>query len=116
MKKGMEAIEVINYYDENNSSILIPLKSIKNAFRKCTKIFYKISKSKKCPCPLCKNKLKKHKEKLVYFESLLQQVETASPKDIAEIREELMKKAIFGKQKKQKKKPNAKPVLDLLCL
>ena len=50
----------------------------------------------------------------MYFDTLIQQVENASPKDIAEIREELMEEGyIRNRQKKQPKKAHAtKPVLD----
>ena len=47
--------------------------------------------------------------KLYYFEGLLQQIETASPKDIAEIREELMEEGYIREQtKKAIKKENTK--------
>jgi predicted ribosome quality control (RQC) complex YloA/Tae2 family protein len=50
----------------------------------------------------------------VYFDSLLQQVEAASPKDIEEIREELIEGGyIRARQKKtNKNKQNQKPVLE----
>ena len=45
--------------------------------------------------------------------SLLQQVETASPKDIEEIREELIEEGYIREQtKKQQKNKCQKPVLD----
>ena len=61
-----------------------------------------------------KNKLKNPKLELTYFETLQQQLQSASPKDFEEIREELQEEGYLRqKQKKGMKKPdNKKPQLE----
>ena len=61
-----------------------------------------------------KNKLRKAEAEVTYFDRLHQQLQSASPKDIEEIREELQEEGyIKKKQKKGMKKPaNQKPLLE----
>lgn len=113
VQRGMKEIEVVNYYDENGSTILIPLDPFKTPSENAQKYFTKYQKAKNA-LTIVREQIEKAKNELAYFEALIQQVETASPKDIAEIREELMEEGyIRNRQKKQQKKAHAtKPVLD----
>lgn len=113
VQRGMKEIEVVNYYDENGSTILIPLDPFKTPSENAQKYFTKYQKAKNA-LTIVQEQIEKAKNELTYFEALIQQVETASPKDIAEIREELMEEGyIRNRQKKQQKKAHAtKPVLD----
>lgn len=113
LQKGLTEIEVVNYYDENSGTVVIPLDPLKTPVENAQKYFTKYQKAKNA-LEIVKEQIKKTKEEWIYFDTLLQQVETASPKDIAEVREELMEGGyIKQKQKKQSKKSNtAKPVLD----
>ena len=113
VKKGMKEIEVVNYYDENGSTVLIPLNPMKTPSENAQRFFTKYQKAKTA-VQIVQEQIEKARDEVIYFDSLIQQVETASPKDIAEIREELMEEGyIRNRQKKQLKKTHAtKPVLD----
>jgi predicted ribosome quality control (RQC) complex YloA/Tae2 family protein len=113
VQRGMKEIEVVNYYDENGSTVLIPLDPFKTPSENAQKYFTKYQKAKNA-LTIVQEQIEKAQNELAYFEALIQQVETASPKDIAEIREELMEEGyIRNRQKKQQKKAHAtKPVLD----
>ena len=86
----MKEIEVVNYYDENGATVLIPLESDENIHQKMHKNISQNIRKQKLQSKSCKSKSKRHVMKLFILISLIQQVQTASPKDIAEIREELM--------------------------
>jgi predicted ribosome quality control (RQC) complex YloA/Tae2 family protein len=112
-EKGMKEIEVINYYDENGATMVIPLDPQKTPSENAQKFFTKYQKAKTA-AGIVKEQIDKAREEAAYFESLMQQVEAASTKDIEEIREELAEGGYIRiRQKKQNKKTaNAKPLLD----
>ncbi|MBU8877766.1 NFACT family protein [Bacillus sp. FJAT-29790] len=109
--KGLKEIEVLNYY--NGEMVTIPLDPQKTPSQNAQKYFTKYQKAKNA-VEIVKEQIGKAEEELTYFETLLQQVETASPKDIEEIREELIEgKYLKERQKrKNKKSQNVKPILD----
>jgi len=113
IQKGMKEVEVINYYSEDGSLVKIPLDVQKTPSENAQKYFSRYQKAKNA-VNIVKEQIEKAKDELTYFDSLLQQVETASPKDIEEIREELVEgRYLKEKQKRHKKKNlNSKPVLD----
>ncbi|MGE7767653.1 Rqc2 family fibronectin-binding protein [Peribacillus sp. NPDC096540] len=113
MKKGMKEIEVVNYYDDEQSIIIIPLDPLKNPSDNAQKYFSRYQKSKNA-VGVVQEQIEKAKLELAYFEALHQQLQSASPKDIEEIREELQEEGyIRQKKKKGMKKPsNAKPQLE----
>jgi len=112
-QKGMNEITVVNYYDEDGASITIPLESRKTPSENAQKYFTKYQKAKKS-VNIVKEQIELAKAEAAYFDTLLQQVEAASPKDIEEIREELVEGGyIRARQKKSNKnKQNLKPVLE----
>ncbi len=113
VKKGMKDIEVIDYYDEMGGTIVIPLDPRKTPSENAQKYFSKYQKAKNS-VSIVIEQIEKAREEVLYFENLLQQVQSASPKDIQEIREELVEGGyIRDRQKRNAKKVNnAKPVLD----
>ncbi|WHY99101.1 Rqc2 family fibronectin-binding protein [Peribacillus simplex] len=113
MKKGMKEIEVVNYYDEEQSMVTIPLDPLKNPSDNAQKYFSRYQKSKNA-VGVVQEQIEKTKLELAYFEALHQQLQSASPRDIEEIREELQEEGyIRQKKKKGMKKPaNAKPQLE----
>ncbi|MBG9589267.1 Rqc2 family fibronectin-binding protein [Cytobacillus firmus] len=113
IQKGMKEAEVINYYDENSASVIIPLDPQKSPSENAQKYFTRYQKAKNAVIAV-KEQIKKAEEEAAYFESLLQQVETASTRDIAEIREELTEGGYIRERQKRgnKKQQNLKPVLD----
>jgi predicted ribosome quality control (RQC) complex YloA/Tae2 family protein len=112
-KKGMKEITVVNYYNEDGASISIPMDPRKTPSENAQKYFTKYQKAKNS-VNIVKEQIEIAKAEAAYFDSLLQQVEAASPKDIEEIREELIEGGyIRARQKKtNKNKQNQKPVLE----
>ncbi|MCQ6279721.1 NFACT RNA binding domain-containing protein [Bacillus sp. EB600] len=112
-KKGMKEIEVINYYDENGATVVIPLDPRKSPSENAQKYFSKYQKAKHALTVVIEQ-IDKARAEADYFDTLLQQVQSASPKDIAEIREELVEGGYIHERQKRnaKKAHNAKPVLD----
>lgn len=113
VNKGRKEISVENYYEENGASVTIPLDPRKTPSENAQKYFTKYQKAKNS-IAIVKKQIQLAQDEVVYFDSLLQQVEAASPKDIEEIREELIEGGyIRARQKKgNKKKQNLKPVLE----
>ena len=81
------------------------------------KYFTKYQKAKTA-IQIVQEQIEKARDEVTYFEALMQQVETASPKDIAEIREELMEEGYIrnrAKKANQKTTPYKTSVGSLLC-
>ncbi|MBC6971865.1 NFACT family protein [Bacillus sp. Xin] len=112
LKKGDKEIEVVNYYDENSGTIKITLDPLKTPSENAQRYFQKYQKAKNSVA-IVEEQIEKTNEEILYFDSLLQQMEAASSKDIEEIREELAEEGYMRnrKSKNVKKKPT-KPVLD----
>lgn len=113
IQKGMKKIDVMNYYDEEEATVTIPLEPQKTPSENAQRYFSKYQKAKNA-VNIVKEQIEKTYEELTYFELLFQQVETASPKDVEEIREELVEGGYLkARHKKQAKKAqNMKPILD----
>jgi predicted ribosome quality control (RQC) complex YloA/Tae2 family protein len=113
IQKGMKEVEVINYYDEDGGTVVIPLDPRKSPSENAQKYFTRYQKAKNAII-VVKEQIKKAEEEAAYFDSLLQQVETASTRDIAEIREELVEGGYIRERQKRgnKKQQNLKPNLD----
>ncbi|MCJ7839586.1 NFACT family protein [Lederbergia sp. NSJ-179] len=109
--KGMEEISVPNYYDEHYREITIPLDPRKTPAENAQKYFTKYQKAKNA-IQVVKEQIDKTKREIDYFEGLLQQLSSASPRDLAEIREELGEEGYLRSQKKNRKKAQAKPVIE----
>lgn len=112
VKKGDKEVEVINYYDENSGTVKITLDPLRTPSENAQRYFQKYQKAKNSVV-IVEEQIEKTNEEIFYFDSLLQQMEAASSKDIEEIREELAEEGYMRnrKSKNAKKKP-AKPVLD----
>jgi predicted ribosome quality control (RQC) complex YloA/Tae2 family protein len=112
-KKGMKEIEVLDYYDELGGTITIELNPRKTPSENAQKYFSKYQKAKHALL-IVVEQIEKAREEVAYFDNLLQQVQTASPKDIQEIREELIEGGYIRERQKRKikKVQNVKPVLD----
>ncbi|MBB5172139.1 Rqc2 family fibronectin-binding protein [Texcoconibacillus texcoconensis] len=106
-KTGDEEIEVIDYYDENQGTITIPLDVSKSPSENAQHYFKLYNKAKNSVA-VVEGQIEKAKEDMAYFERLLQQVESAAPKDIAEIREELADEGYLKPRKTEKKKKKKK--------
>lgn len=113
IEKGMKKAEVVNYYDEDGATVTIPLNPQKTPSENAQSYFTRYTKAKNS-VSIVKDQIEKAKAEVEYFDSLLQQIQTAAPKDIEEIREELAEGGYIKQRQKRnaKKKPNEKPVLD----
>lgn len=111
-KKGMSEIEVVNYYDETGGTVVIPLNPRKTPSENAQKYFSKYQKAKTAKTVVAEQ-IELARVEVDYFDSLLQQVQSASANDIEEIREELIEGGYIRERQKQKKKArNVKPNLD----
>ena len=112
LKKGDKEIEVVNYYDENGGTVKITLNPLKTPSENAQRYFQKYQKAKNSVA-IVEEQIVKTNEEILYFDSLLQQMEVASSKDIEEIREELTEEGyVRNRKKKNAKKKPTKPVLD----
>ncbi|WP_342467996.1 NFACT RNA binding domain-containing protein [Bacillus sp. FSL W8-0629] len=109
IKKGDKEATVINYYDEDGGEITIPLKTNKTPSENAQAYFTKYQKAKNA-VEAVNEQIERTHEEIAYFDELIQQLSSASPKDLEEIREELVEgKYLRPKQKRnaKKKKPSA---------
>ncbi|KKI92551.1 hypothetical protein WQ54_07985 [Bacillus sp. SA1-12] len=113
LKKGDKTAEVINYYDENSPTITIPLDVQKTPSENAQKYFSKYQKAKNS-VEVVQEQIKIAHEEINYFEGLIQQIESASPKDLEEIREELIEGGYLKQRQSRnpKKKKLQKPSLE----
>ncbi|TYR82663.1 fibronectin/fibrinogen-binding protein [Priestia megaterium] len=113
VKKGDSQIEVLNYYDENGGMITIQLDPQKTPSQNAQSYFTKYQKAKNSVAVVMEQ-IEKANDEVQYFDSLIQQMETASHKDIAEIREELVEEGYLRNRqsKKTKKLKNSTPTLE----
>ncbi|MBU8907071.1 Rqc2 family fibronectin-binding protein [Desertibacillus haloalkaliphilus] len=113
VNRGDKEIEVIDYYDEAGRTISIALDPQKTPSENAQHYFRKYNKAKNSVA-VVGEQIEKAKEEINYLDQLIQQMESASPKDIDEIREELAEGGyIRNRQKtKKKKKQDQKPQLE----
>ncbi|WRP08390.1 NFACT RNA binding domain-containing protein [Rossellomorea aquimaris] len=112
VERGMTEVSVVNYYDENGESVMIPLNPQKSPSENAQNYFSRYQKAKNA-VKIVHEQIEKADEEIVYLEQLLQQLESASTKDVEEIREELEEEGYLRVRKQtKKKKANVKPVLE----
>ncbi len=113
IQQGMSEIEVINYYDEEGKTVTIPLQPQKTPSQNAQAYFTKYQKAKNA-ISVVTEQIQLATEELQYFETLLQQLDSAQPKDIEEMREELQEGGYLKQRHKKgfKKAKDAKPLLD----
>lgn len=94
LKKGDKQAEVINYYDEESPTITIPLNPNKTPSENAQAYFTKYQKAKNSVA-VVEEQIRLAQEEIEYFDQLIQQLSSASPRDIGEIREEPCRGQIF---------------------
>jgi predicted ribosome quality control (RQC) complex YloA/Tae2 family protein len=108
----MEEVSVVNYYDEEGGSVTIPLNPQKSPSENAQGYFSRYQKAKHA-VQVVQEQIEKATDELAYFEQLLQQLESASTRDIEGIREELEEEGYLRVRKNQKKKKaHEKPMLE----
>lgn len=113
IKKGDSETEVVNFYDEQGRTILIPLDIQLSPSQNAQKYFKKYAKAKNALIEI-QRQIQDTNEEIQYFENLLHAIESASDlEDIEEIRFELAEEGYIRKRKNissQKKKRQRKPL------
>ncbi|WP_227395579.1 Rqc2 family fibronectin-binding protein [Jeotgalibacillus aurantiacus] len=112
IKKGMKEIEVLNYYEADAPQITIPLDPRKSPSENAQRYFTKYQKAKNS-VDIVREQISLAEKEIVYFDQLIQQLDSASPSDLEEIREELAEEGYLKAKKNNKKKQKpVKPVLE----
>lgn len=108
IEKGLKEVELINYYDEDGKTVIIPLDNRKTATQNAQSYYNRYTKAKTALLKI-EQQFEITRDDIAYFELLLQQVMQASPTDIEEIREELMEQGLLKTRASKKKKKPTKP-------
>lgn len=103
LERGMTEIELPNYYDDNKP-LKIALSNQIGPSQNAQKYFTKYNKLK-TSVKYLNEQIVMAQEEVDYFENLLSQIDIASPKDIEEIRQELIQEGYMRVQSKKKQKP-----------
>ena len=103
VERGMTEIELPNYYDDNKP-LKIALSNQIGPSQNAQKYFTKYNKLK-TSVKYLNEQIAMAQEEVDYFENLLAQIDIASPKDIEEIRQELIQEGYMRVQSKKKHKP-----------
>ncbi|UOQ85519.1 Rqc2 family fibronectin-binding protein [Gracilibacillus salinarum] len=114
VRHGDKEVEVINYYDPDQSKRIISLNPNKSPSENAQSLFKKYHKLKKSK-EMVEEEKKKTYEEMKYLDEIIEQIDSAREQDIEEIREELQEQGYLKKrqsQSKQKKKP-AKPAPEI---
>lgn len=110
LEKGMRVAQVVDYYDEEGATIDIPLDPLKTPNENAQQYYKKYNKLKVAKVEVQKQ-IELNDAEIEYLETLVAQLDVASPSDIIEIREELAEQG-YIRQKRQKKKVNPKVSLE----
>lgn len=109
VERGQSQIEVVNYYDPEQSTMQISLDPQLSPSENAQRYFRRYTKSKNS-LSVVKEQIVQSKREINYIDSIQQQLNIASLSDIDEIREELIEQGYIRnrtkKQRKQKKKKN----------
>jgi predicted ribosome quality control (RQC) complex YloA/Tae2 family protein len=103
-KRGMKEIEVQNYYDDQGGMVTIELDPRKSPSENAQVYFSRYQKAKTA-IVIVQEQIEKARGEILYFENLLQQLDSASPKDIEEIRQELAEEGYLRIKHKRGQKP-----------
>src|SRR5690606_35892210 len=102
VQKGDKQIEVINYYDEEQATVLIPIDPQLTPSDNAQRFFKRYSKMKNSITTVEQQMTATHEE-IAYMDSLLQQLGIATMADIGEIREELVEQGYLRHRGKKLK-------------
>ncbi|RYL92905.1 NFACT family protein [Sporolactobacillus sp. THM19-2] len=112
VKRGDKSVEAINYYDENQSKIRIALNPNRTPSENAQDYFKHYNKAKTAKRVVA-DQIRRTRQEIDYFDTLKQQIQVASIKDIAEIREELEDGGYLRKKRRpHHRKKNHRPEID----
>lgn len=110
-ERGDKSVKVTDYYDEEQPTISIPLDPLLTPNENAQRYFRKYSKLKNSR-EVVAEQMQTAQEEIRYLASVLQGLETATPSDIEEIRDELTEQGYIrerglkrGMKKKKKDRP-----------
>ncbi|SHE61349.1 Predicted component of the ribosome quality control (RQC) complex, YloA/Tae2 family, contains fibronectin-binding (FbpA) and DUF814 domains [Seinonella peptonophila] len=110
MKRGMDKITVVNYFDPNGSNLTLPLDPRLHPNENAQRFFKRYQKLRDAQ-KWNKEQKEKALEEIDYLESVLMELEQASLVELEQIREELVEEGYLKRQeRKQKRQRNEKPV------
>lgn len=112
IQKGMTTLTTVNFYDEAQNEITIPLDPTLTPSENAQKYFKKYNKAKRTFEAL-KTQIKQNDGELDYLDGVLSSIEySADERDIAEIRSELMEQGFikFSRKAKNKQEKKSKPL------
>ncbi|MEK4424372.1 Rqc2 family fibronectin-binding protein [Solibacillus sp. FSL K6-1523] len=107
-QKGIEFVDVENYYSETAEKVRIPLSPRKTPIENAQSYYTKYNKAKTALI-MIEEQQAKTTDDITYLEMLAQQVQQASPSDIEEIREELAEQGLLRLRHAKRKKKPTKP-------
>ncbi|WP_114571133.1 Rqc2 family fibronectin-binding protein [Exiguobacterium flavidum] len=110
LTRGMKEASVVDYYDEDGGEITIQLDPRFSPNENAQRYYKRYNKLKTAKIEVAKQ-IEKNEAEIQYFETLLSQLDVASPKDIQEMRDELVEGGYLRERSKKKKKPTT-PVLE----
>lgn len=108
VKTGDESVTVVDYYDPDQSEMTIELNPNKTPSENAQSYFQTYAKLKKSK-EVVQIEIQKAEDEILYFDRLIQQVETAREEDIEEIREELREQGYLKKKPATKGNRKNKP-------
>jgi predicted ribosome quality control (RQC) complex YloA/Tae2 family protein len=111
INKGDSTAQLVNFYDEEQSTIEIPLDPLLSPTDNAQRYFKKYNKYKNS-LVVIDEQLHKTREEIRYMEELLQQLAYASMNDIEEIREELIQQQYLRDRSKKTNKKKVKKKTD----
>lgn len=112
VKKGDSSVVAVNYYDPDQATVEIPLNPQKTPSENAQRLFKRYNKLKAAKKAV-DVQIQQTEEEIVYLEHVAQQIESASLRDIDEIREELEEGGYVRKRRKPKGKQKAtRPVVE----
>ncbi|OAB33813.1 Rqc2 family fibronectin-binding protein [Paenibacillus glacialis] len=111
INKGDSTAQLINFYDEEQATVEIPLDPLLSPTDNAQRYFKKYNKYKNS-LVVIDEQLHKTREEIRYMEELLQQLAHASMNDIEEIREELIQQQYLRDRSKKTNKKKVKKKTD----
>jgi predicted ribosome quality control (RQC) complex YloA/Tae2 family protein len=114
IKKGDSEATIVNFYDEEQAELTIQLDPLLSPSDNAQRYFRRYTKAKNS-LAIVAEQMEIARTEIQYFESLLQQLDSATLADIGEIRDELVEQGYLRDRGRRgpKKKKQLKPVL--LC-
>ncbi len=112
IKKGATEAEIVNYYDEQGNTILIPLDSHLSPSQNAQRYFKRYGKSKTAVKKI-HVQLQEAQSEIEYFENIIVYIENATDiQDLEDVRSELIDEGYLKKRKEktQKNKGRSKPL------